>query len=92
LAVIADKYCFLGLILRWCIFETVIYMAITYKIRNKMIVCDIGVNPSEERGHFTSRFGFIMAVAGSAVGIGNIWGFPTQAASNGGGAFLLVLQ
>jgi len=57
-----------------------------------MIVCDIGVNPSEERGHFTSRFGFIMAVAGSAVGIGNIWGFPTQAASNGGGAFLLALQ
>lgn len=31
-----------------------------------------------------------MAAAGSAVGLGNIWGFPTQAASNGGGAFLLV--
>ena len=43
-----------------------------------------------DRGKFGSRFGFIMAAAGSAVGLGNIWGFPTQAASNGGGAFLLV--
>ncbi|RUO79404.1 sodium-dependent transporter [Pseudidiomarina taiwanensis] len=39
---------------------------------------------------FSSRIGFILAAAGSAVGVGNIWGFPTQAASNGGGAFLLV--
>jgi len=42
------------------------------------------------RGHFTSRFGFLMAAAGSAIGLGNIWSFPTQAASNGGGAFVLV--
>lgn len=42
------------------------------------------------REHFGSRFGFIMAAAGAAVGLGNIWGFPTQAASNGGGAFLLA--
>src|SRR6056300_1495901 len=42
------------------------------------------------RGQFGSRLGFIMAAAGSAVGLGNIWGFPTQAASNGGAAFLLV--
>ena len=42
------------------------------------------------RGEFSSRFGFIMAAAGSAVGLGNIWGFPTQAASNGGAAFLGV--
>ncbi|MCL1065567.1 sodium-dependent transporter [Shewanella olleyana] len=41
-------------------------------------------------GHFSSRIGFIMAAAGSAVGVGNIWGFPTQAATHGGGAFLLV--
>ncbi|AVJ55971.1 sodium-dependent transporter [Idiomarina sp. OT37-5b] len=39
---------------------------------------------------FATRIGFILAAAGSAVGVGNIWGFPTQAASNGGGAFLLV--
>ncbi len=45
---------------------------------------------ASSRGEFSSRFGFIMAAAGSAVGLGNIWGFPTQAASNGGGAFLLV--
>ncbi|MGR2766484.1 sodium-dependent transporter [Photobacterium ganghwense] len=42
------------------------------------------------REHFGSRMGFILAAAGAAVGLGNIWGFPTQAASNGGGAFLLV--
>lgn len=45
---------------------------------------------SLSRGEFSSRLGFIMAAAGSAVGLGNIWGFPTQAASNGGAAFLLV--
>lgn len=42
------------------------------------------------RGGFSSRIGFIMAAAGSAVGLGNIWGFPTQTASNGGAAFVLV--
>lgn len=45
---------------------------------------------SVSRGGFSSRFGFIMAAAGSAVGLGNIWGFPTQTASNGGAAFVLV--
>lgn len=42
------------------------------------------------RGVFSSRIGFIMAAAGSAVGLGNIWGFPTQTASNGGAAFVLM--
>jgi NSS family neurotransmitter:Na+ symporter len=42
------------------------------------------------RGGFNSRLGFILAAAGSAVGLGNIWGFPTQTASNGGAAFVLV--
>lgn len=37
---------------------------------------------------FASKLGFVMAAAGSAVGLGNIWSFPTFAASNGGGAFL----
>ncbi|MGR5178734.1 sodium-dependent transporter [Vibrio mediterranei] len=45
---------------------------------------------SSDRGQFTSRFGFLMAAAGSAVGLGNVWGFPTQTASNGGAAFLLI--
>jgi NSS family neurotransmitter:Na+ symporter len=42
------------------------------------------------RGEFKSRLGFLFAAAGSAVGLGNIWGFPTQAASNGGAAFLIT--
>jgi NSS family neurotransmitter:Na+ symporter len=42
------------------------------------------------RGEFSSRIGFVLAAAGSAVGLGNIWGFPTQVAGNGGAAFVLV--
>lgn len=42
------------------------------------------------RGLFTSRIGFILAAAGSAVGLGNIWGFPTKVAENGGSAFIIV--
>lgn len=43
-----------------------------------------------DRGEFSSRFGFLMAASGSAVGLGNIWGFPTNTASNGGAAFLFT--
>ncbi|MGL4853811.1 MAG: sodium-dependent transporter [Lentisphaeria bacterium] len=43
-----------------------------------------------ERSQFKSKLGFVLAAAGSAVGVGNIWGFPSKAADNGGGAFLLV--
>ncbi|KGJ95775.1 sodium-dependent transporter [Thalassotalea sp. ND16A] len=42
------------------------------------------------RDSFHSRIGFVLAAAGSAIGLGNIWGFPTQAANNGGGAFVFV--
>lgn len=45
---------------------------------------------NQDRGQFSSKWGFIFAASGSAVGLGNIWGFPTQAASNSGAAFLLV--
>ncbi|SFC63861.1 sodium-dependent transporter [Pseudoalteromonas denitrificans] len=45
---------------------------------------------AEIRDGFQSRLGFVLAAAGAAVGLGNIWGFPTQAANHGGGAFLLV--
>ncbi|MCP4300113.1 MAG: sodium-dependent transporter [Gammaproteobacteria bacterium] len=41
-------------------------------------------------GHWSSRFAFILAVTGSAVGLGNIWKFPYIAGQNGGGAFVLV--
>ncbi|MBP9927186.1 MAG: sodium-dependent transporter [Cyclobacteriaceae bacterium] len=43
-----------------------------------------------DRGNFSSKLGFIMAAAGSAVGLGNIWKFPYEAGQNGGAAFLLV--
>ncbi len=42
------------------------------------------------RGGFSSRIGFIMAAAGSAVGLGNIWKFPYEVGQNGGAVFLLV--
>lgn len=42
------------------------------------------------RGSFTGSIGFVMAAAGSAVGLGNIWRFPYLAARDGGGAFILV--
>ena len=45
---------------------------------------------TQVRDGFQSRLGFVLAAAGAAVGLGNIWGFPTQAANHGGGAFLLV--
>ena len=43
-----------------------------------------------KRDGFGSNFGFIMAAVGSAVGLGNIWGFPYKMGSNGGFAFLLI--
>ena len=42
------------------------------------------------RGRFGSRLGVVMAAAGSAVGLGNIWRFPTEVGQNGGAAFILV--
>ena len=43
-----------------------------------------------ERGNWGSRLGFVLAAAGSAVGLGNLWKFPYLAWENGGGAFVLV--
>jgi NSS family neurotransmitter:Na+ symporter len=43
-----------------------------------------------QRGSFSGKIGFVLAAAGSAVGLGNIWRFPYLAAQHGGGIFLLV--
>ncbi|MBQ4518466.1 MAG: sodium-dependent transporter [Clostridia bacterium] len=45
---------------------------------------------TENRSSFTGKLGFVLAAAGSAVGLGNIWRFPYLAAKYGGGIFLLV--
>ena len=45
---------------------------------------------SNEREQWGSKLGFIFAAAGSAVGIGNIWKFPSMAGENGGGAFTII--
>lgn len=45
---------------------------------------------SETRENFSGKTGFILAAAASAVGLGNIWRFPTVAAEHGGGTFLIV--
>ena len=42
------------------------------------------------KGQWSSNFGFLMAAIGSAVGLGNIWGFPYKMGANGGGAFLMI--
>lgn len=42
------------------------------------------------RDSFHTRIGFVLAAAGSAIGLGNIWGFPSQVANHGGAAFLIV--
>ena len=44
----------------------------------------------EERKGFGTNFGFLMAAVGSAVGLGNIWGFPNKMGANGGFTFLLI--
>ena len=44
----------------------------------------------DNRANFGSRLGIVLATAGSAVGLGNVWRFPTMTGENGGAAFLLI--
>jgi NSS family neurotransmitter:Na+ symporter len=45
---------------------------------------------AEKKGSFSGQLGFVLAAAGSAVGVGNLWRFPYLAAKDGGGLFLIV--
>lgn len=45
---------------------------------------------TEKRNNFGSKLGVVFAAAGSAVGLGNVWRFPTEVGNNGGAAFILV--
>jgi NSS family neurotransmitter:Na+ symporter len=45
---------------------------------------------TEERGNFGSKLGLILATAGGAVGLGNVWRFPYMAGENGGAAFIVI--
>ena len=44
----------------------------------------------EKKNQFSGQIGFVLAAAGSAVGVGNLWRFPYLAAKDGGGLFLIV--
>lgn len=50
----------------------------------------MATSPTTSRGTWNSKLGFILAAAGSAVGLGNIWAFPTKVATEGGAAYLLI--
>ena len=45
---------------------------------------------SSERGNFGTKMGVVLATAGSAVGLGNIWRFPYMTGHNGGAAFIII--
>ena len=47
-------------------------------------------NISSSRDEWSSKTAFILAAAGSAVGLGNIWKFPYITGENGGGAFVII--
>ncbi|MFN3514672.1 MAG: sodium-dependent transporter [Phenylobacterium sp.] len=48
------------------------------------------VNSAPGQAHWSSRAAFVLAAVGSAVGLGNLWRFPSEAGANGGGAFVLI--
>jgi NSS family neurotransmitter:Na+ symporter len=65
-------------------------MILEWKTKNTSKRFDLSEKRASLHGQWSSRLAFILAVAGSAVGLGNIWRFPYMAGENGGGAFVLV--
>ena len=61
----------------------------SYKSTNKKSFCILDSNISQ-REQWTSKLGFILAAAGSAVGLGNLWGFAYRASQGGGAAFVVL--
>lgn len=57
--------------------------------KSTTIICIFAAD-MEKRTNFGSKLGIILASAGSAVGLGNVWRFPTEVGSNGGAAFILI--
>jgi NSS family neurotransmitter:Na+ symporter len=53
------------------------------ELKKELVLRDIA-------GDFSGSIGFVLAAAGSAVGVGNIWRFPYLCAKDGGGLFLLI--
>ena len=48
------------------------------------------MDKKHKKGQFSSSWGFVLSAVGSAVGMANVWGFPSKMGSNGGGAFLVA--
>ena len=59
------------------------------RTKRKIILVDVSVVP-EQRASWSGKLGFVLAAAGSAVGLGTIWRFPYLAAHYGGGTFIFV--
>ena len=62
------------------------------KYSKKFAIETVWRNFVDKRSEFSSKVGFVMAAAGSAVGLGNIWRFPYLAAKYGGGLFLIISE
>ncbi len=50
----------------------------------------MAMQSTPDRGHWSGKLGFVLAAAGSAIGLGNIWRFPYMAGEGGGGAFVFI--
>ena len=64
--------------------QRLIYICEKIKVKGKEVM------EKKERGNFTGTLGFVMAAAGSAVGLGNVWRFPYLAAKDNGGVFIFI--